>query len=158
MADWASATYLGNMARYTTSVQTPLPPAEAFAAVADASRFAEWDPGVKRSVRVAGAGIGVGTAYDITVSSGGATMRYEVKECDAPRRILLTSKTSLLKSVDEISVRPVGTGSVVTYDARLTLNGLGGLFDPLLGLAFRRIGDRAAAGLREFLKGTAVAS
>ena len=36
----------------------------------------------------------------------------------------------------------------MTYDADLRLKGpLGRLMDPLLGLAFRRIGDRAAVGL-----------
>ena len=44
------------------------------------------------------------------------------------------------------------TGRTVTYDADLRLKGpLGGVLDTLLGLAFRRIGDRATAGLRETL-------
>jgi len=42
---------------------------------------------------------------------------------------------------------------MVTYDAELTLNGLLGLADPLLGLSFKRIGDRAAAGLIRALDG-----
>ena len=55
-------------------------------------------------------------------------------------------------STDEIRVVPVGAGTSVTYDADLRLKGpLGRLMDPLLGLAFRRIGDRAAAGLRNAL-------
>ena len=36
----------------------------------------------------------------------------------------------------------------MTYDAALTLKGLLRALDPLLGLAFKRVGDRAAAGLR----------
>jgi len=43
-----------------------------------------------------------------------------------------------------------------TYDAKLTLNSLPGLFAPRLGFALRRIGDRAAAGLQRVLKGTPV--
>ena len=35
----------------------------------------------------------------------------------------------------------------MTYEAVLTLNGLLGLANPLLGIAFGVIGDRAAAGL-----------
>jgi hypothetical protein len=49
---------------------------------------------------------------------------------------------------------------VVTYAAELTLAGwLGrsGRADALLARAFRRIGDRAAAGLRAALGGFAVA-
>jgi hypothetical protein len=36
----------------------------------------------------------------------------------------------------------------VTYDAELRMNGLLKVVDPLLGLMFKRIGDRAVAGLR----------
>jgi len=60
-----------------------------------------------------------------------------------------------LRSVDEVRVDPASDppseGAVVTYDARLEPRGMLRLADPLLGLAFRRIGDRAAAGLRRVL-------
>lgn len=78
-------------------------------------------------------------------------MRYVVEEFDAPRRMKMTSQTRWLRSVDEIRVQPHGAGSYVTYDAVLTMRGPLGLLDPLLGLAFKRIGDRAAAGLRRVL-------
>ena len=84
-------------------------------------------------------------------------MRYEVKEYEPPRRILLVARTSFLTSVDEVRVEAAGSGSIVKYDAKLTLNGPLTLFDPLLRLAFRRIGDRAAAGLKRVLSGKAVA-
>jgi hypothetical protein len=146
------------MARYVTSVATPLSAAEAFAYMADVTHFVEWDPGVKRVRRVGGGGAGVGAAYDLTVQAGGTTvMRYEVKEYDPPHRILLVARTSLLTSVDEVRVEPAGSGCTVTYDAKLTLNGPLGLLDPLLRLAFQRIGDRAAAGLNRALSGKAAA-
>jgi hypothetical protein len=146
------------MAHYVTSVATPRSAADAFAYMADIRHFAEWDPGVKRVLRVAGDGFGLGTAYDLTVQSGGTTvMRYEVKAYDPPRRILLIARTSFLTSVDEITVTETSSGSTVTYDAKLTLNGPLGLFDPLLRLAFRRIGDRAAAGLKRVLQDKAAA-
>lgn len=145
------------MAHYVTSVATPMSAANAFAYMADVTHFVEWDPGVKRAVCVAGEGVGVGAAYDLTVQAVGTTvMRYEVTEYAPPRRILLVSRTALLTSVDEITVQESGKGSIVTYDAKLTLNGLLGVFDPLLRLAFRLIGDRAAAGLRRVLSGKAV--
>ena len=46
---------------------------------------------------------------------------------------------------------------MVTYDAELTLNGPLGLADPLLGIGFKRIGDRAAEGLIIALDGERVA-
>jgi Polyketide cyclase / dehydrase and lipid transport len=84
-------------------------------------------------------------------------MRYEVKEHDPRRRILLVARTSFLTSMDEVRVEASGSGCTFTYDAKLTLNGPLGLFDPLLRLAFRRIGDRAAAGLKRVLSGKAAA-
>ena len=141
------------MAKYVTSVATPWAPEVAFAYMADVTHFAAWDPGVKRAVRVTGEG-GVGTAYELTVVAGGTTvMRYEVTAFEAPRRLLLVAKTAFLESIDEIRVEPTPQGSRVTYDAQLKLKGPLGLFDPLLRLAFRRIGDRAAEGLRRALQG-----
>ena len=66
-----------------------------------------------------------------------------------PRAVFLTS-------LDTITVVGDGSGSVVTYDAELTLNGPLRLADPLLGLSFKRIGDRAAAGLIRALDGERV--
>jgi hypothetical protein len=44
--------------------------------------------------------------------------------------------------------RQPGRGTRVTYDADLSLKGPLRLADPLLALAFRRVGDRARDGLR----------
>ena len=145
------------MAHYVTSVVTPLSVSEAFSYMADVTHFAEWDPGVKRVRRVSGDGASVGSAYDLTVQAGGTTvMRYTVMEYDPPHRLLLVARTPFLTSVDEVRVEASATGARVTYDAKLTLNGPLGLLDPFLRLAFRRIGDRAAAGLRRALAGPAV--
>ncbi len=147
------------MARYVTSVATPMSVADAFAYMADVTHFAEWDPGVTHAKRVTQQQQGVGTAYDLTVKAGGrTTMRYEVKEYDAPQRVLLVSRTTFLTSVDEVRVSATDAGSIVTYDAELTLNGPLKVFDAGLRWAFRRIGDRAAAGLRRALGGTTVAA
>ena len=146
------------MARYRTRVASPLCAAEAFDYVADLTNFAEWDPGVRASVRVADETSGVSAAYDVTVAAvpRDLTLRYEVVEFDPPRSCLVVARSAMFTSTDRITVVPDGDGSIVTYDAELTLNGPLGLFDPVLRLAFGRIGDRAAAGLRKALDGTAV--
>jgi carbon monoxide dehydrogenase subunit G len=138
------------MAHYATTISTSLSPQEAFAFMADVRRFAEWDPGVSKAVRVAGDG-SVGSAYELTVSPGGTVMRYEVTACEAPRLLRMVAKTRFLTSVDEVRVESLGAGAVVTYDAVLTLNGVLGVANGLLQLAFNRLGDRAAAGLRRAL-------
>lgn len=138
------------MAHYLARIETPMTAAEAFAALAEVTRFAEWDPGITRAVQVAGSGPGPDAAYDLTVRTG--TLRYRVQEYDPPRRLVLLAEERWLRSLDVVTVEPFGAGSVVTYDADLALTGVLRLGDPLLGLAFRRIGDRAAAGLRTFLR------
>ena len=146
------------MARYRTRVASPLGAAEAFDYVADLTNFAEWDPGVRRSVQVVGETSEVGAAYDVTVAAvpRDLTLRYEVVEHDAPQNCLVRARSTVFTSIDRITVEPDGDGSIVTYDAELVLNGPLGLFDPVLRLAFGRIGDRAAAGLRRALQGEAV--
>jgi hypothetical protein len=147
------------MARYTAHVRSPMSPAEAFAYLADLSHFAEWDPGVERSEQVEGDGAGPEAAFDVVVKAPGRTMtlRYDTIAYDEDATTMTAfAENSLLTSEDTISVKPDGEGSIVTYDAVLKLKGLLGVSDPLLGLAFNRIGDRAAAGLVEALQGERV--
>jgi hypothetical protein len=143
------------MARYVTTVRTQLSPEEAFDYMADLRNFAEWDPGVKKVVQVVGTGGGLDTEFDVTVS--GTTMRYRTTVFNPTTELVAVSKTRMLTSTDRVTVVRDATGgkdsTLVTYDADLKLNGLLRLADPLLGLAFGRIGDRAAAGLRRVLKG-----
>lgn len=149
------------MARYVTSVRTPLPPAEAFAYMADLRNFAEWDPGVRSVAQVEGHGGGPNAVFDVAVAvpGGTATLRYVTELYDATRRVRVEARSRLLTSIDTIDVAPddaAGSGSIVTYDADLRLNCVLRLADPLLRRAFGRIGDRAAAGLTAALDGAPV--
>lgn len=127
--------------------------------MADLSNFAEWDPGVQRVEQVRGDGAGPGAAYDVSVKgvTGPIVLRYEVTDHQAPTTVVARARNRWLTSLDTITVSPDGPGSIVTYDAELTLNGVLGVFDPLLGLGFTRIGDKAAAGLVRALDGQRVA-
>jgi hypothetical protein len=51
------------------------------------------------------------------------------------------SECRFLTSLDTVTVEGDGEGSIVTDDATLTLNGLLALAEPILGVAFERIGD-----------------
>jgi hypothetical protein len=142
------------MARYIVTLPSPLSPSEAFAYMANLENFANWDPGVSRSVRKRGNDATVGTTYDVTVTAGTRpTLRYEVLQVEPGKRVLVSARTWALRSVDEISVEPgPHGGSVVTYDAELRLNGPLDLFDRGLGVLFQRLGDKAAKGLRRVLR------
>lgn len=141
------------MARYTTSIRCSLSPVDAFARIGDLANLADWDPGVATSTQVVGDGPGPDAAYDVTLSTGSMTLRYETTEFSGPRSVTYRAKASWFTSIDTIAVVPAAEGSIVTYDARLRLPLLLRLGDPVLGLVFRRVGDRAAAGLRTALEG-----
>ena len=141
------------MARYVTTVRSATTPREAFAYMADLRNFAEWDPGVKAVRQVEGSGGGPDSVFDVTVVAPGPdlTLRYVTEEHDAPHNLLVVARSSVFTSIDRITVEPDGTGSVITYDADLRLNGVLRIGDMGLRLVFGQIGDRAAAGLRRIL-------
>ena len=142
------------MARYVTTVRTRRSVADAFAYMADVRNFAEWDPGVGKVVQVDGDGASLGAVFDVTLSGMRATtFRYRTVEYAQPSRLLVVADTSLLRSTDRITVRADGDATVATYDADLSLKSPMRLAAPLLAVAFRHIGDRAAAGLRRVLDG-----
>jgi carbon monoxide dehydrogenase subunit G len=141
------------MARYVTTVRSAKTPQEAFAYMADLGNFVEWDPGVKAVRQVEGSGGGQDAVFDVTVVAPGPdlTLRYVTEEYDAPHNLLVVARSIVFTSIDRITVEPDGTGSLVTYDADLRLNGVLRVGDLGLRLVFGQIGDRAAAGLRRVL-------
>ena len=141
------------MARYVTTVKTAKTPREVFAYMADLRNFAEWDPGVKAVRQVEGSAGVPEAVFDVTVAGIGRdlTLRYVTEEYDAPRNLLVVARSTVFTSIDRITVEPDGTGSVLTYDADLRLNGVLRVGDLGLRLMFGWIGDRAAAGLRRVL-------
>lgn len=143
------------MPRYTVTVRCPLSPADAFAYMADLTNIEQWDPGVAQVLQVTGNGPSLGAEYDVDVRRpvGVLTLRYCVMSFDAPRCVVAHARSSAFTSVDTMTVDADENGSTVTYEAVLTLNGLLGLANPFLGIAFRVIGDRAAAGLVDALDG-----
>ena len=146
------------MARYATTIDTPWSAEAAFAYMAEMRNFAQWDPGVRHAESAIGSGPGLGAAYDLDVRAGPGvmTLRYEIVEWDPPRRLVARAETGTLLSLDEIRVEPTSTGASVTYDAELTFRGIARIASPALALAFRRIGDRAAGGLRTALQSESI--
>jgi hypothetical protein len=121
--------------------------------MSDLRNFASWDPGVLTVTQVAGDGGGPESIFDVAVKSvgGGTVLRYETVEYDEPGNLLVEARNSKFTSIDRITVVAKGEGSIVTYSAELLLNGCLSPLNPLLGLVFNRIGDRAAVGLRRVL-------
>lgn len=150
------------MARYLARVATPLSVETTFDKLADLSRFSEWDPGALHGRCVRQTADGVGSIYELMLDApfGRPWLRYMVDRFErAPQGCVIGFSGSIngLTSVDEIRVATEAEGTVVTYDATLTTRFRWALGDRLLNVYFRRLGDRAAFGLRRFLGGSAVA-
>jgi len=75
-------------------------------------------------------------------------LRYEITVLDADRRVVLEAWNGTFGSVDTITVVASGSGSSVTYDARLVFKGISRLANPIMQLVFNRVGRKADASLR----------
>jgi carbon monoxide dehydrogenase subunit G len=141
------------MAHYKASVDTPRPPDEAFAYLSDFSTTEEWDPGVVEADRVGNAPVCEGTEFRLVAAFLGrkTPLTYRIIEYDPPRAVTFRGENSTVVSLDRITLEPSDGGTRITYDAHLALKGAFKVADPLLGLAFSRVGDRALAGLRKTL-------
>ena len=146
------------MARYTARVPAPISAEAAFATLVRFDRAADWDPGVESGVMLTSGPPAEGTRFELGVRFLGRTVPvdYEIVELEPGRKVVLRAETRTFRSVDTITVEHDGPSrSVVEYDARLEALGPGRLLEPVLGIVFRRIGDRGADGLRHYLAGVA---
>jgi hypothetical protein len=142
------------MARYRTTVESTKSPEEAFDYLAEFSNAREWDPGIVEAADLTGDPVGPGSRFRLVSRFLGrrVPLEYRIIEYDRPTRVVLAADEASIRSTDEIRFVATKGGTRITYEADLRLKAPFGTFmDPLLALAFRRIGARAAAGLREAL-------
>jgi carbon monoxide dehydrogenase subunit G len=141
------------LAHYNASVHSSRPREEVFAYLSDFSSTQEWDPGVVEAERVGDGPVGVGTEFHLVAEFLGrqTPLTYRITEFDPPNAVTFRGENASVISLDRITFEPADTGTRVTYDADLALKGAMKLADPLLGLAFKRVGDRALVGLSKAL-------
>lgn len=141
------------MARYKASLQTSLSQEQAFAYLSDFSTTLEWDPGVVEAHRLDSGEVGRGSEFRLGARFLGRTipLTYRIIEYDPPWGVGFLAENGAVFSLDRIAFAPVGEGTRIVYEAALSARGPLRLADPLLSLAFDRVGDRALAGLRERL-------
>ena len=142
------------MPRYVVTVPSSWSPDRAYSYMADMTNYVEWDRGILRVTQTKGSSGGVGAVYEVTTRGfGGRDMllTYETTEHDGSTKVLLVGKNFMFTSVDRITVAPSATGCDVTYDAKLTFNGVLAPLNLPLGLVFNKVGDAAARGLRKKL-------
>ena len=153
------------MARFRTTISTRATAAAALDLLADFQSAADWDPGVRSARLVGGSPGAVGAHYEVVAPFGlmQIPLDYEITERvdpqgDQPGRVVLIARTGSFTSHDTITAVAEGTGSQVTYDAVLSLQGIRRVVDWPLNLTFQVIGSRAEHGLRAALESLADAS
>ena len=141
------------MARYRAAIDTPREREDVFAYISDFSTTEEWDPGVVEAERLNDAAVGEGIEFRLVAEFLGrkTELTYRIVEYDPPRAVTFRGENATVISNDRITFEAVGEGTRITYDAELVLKGPLRIADPLLGLAFNRVGDRALAGLKNKL-------
>ncbi len=143
------------MAHYRAVVETEWPIEVAFDYLASFDNVAEWDPGVSEARCLSAEAPAADAVFEVTASFLGrrVPLTYETTELEPPNRVVLRAETATVTSLDTLTFTRRGGLTEVTYDAELRLRGPLKLADPLLSLAFGRLGDRAREGLARRLGG-----
>lgn len=145
------------MATIRETVEVDRPVTEVFDAIADFSRTEVWDPGVARATQVEGTIVGLGAAFDVVLDVPGLllrpTYRYRITTYERPRRVVLETSSLVATGRDDVIVEELPDGgSRVLWEATFRLRGPAHVLDPLLAVGFRRVGRKAVAGLRSWLR------
>jgi carbon monoxide dehydrogenase subunit G len=125
-------------------------PAEAVTAyLADFGHAEQWDPGTQSCTRIGTGPVEVGTTWhNVSKVLGRETeLEYRLEELE-PGHIVLVGRNKTATSTDDITVRPDGERSEVTYDATVELHGLAKLGAPIMQVEFNRLGDLTVTGIQ----------
>ncbi len=139
------------MLRYQTRFTAPLDREQVFDDISRFDRASEWDPGVEHAELLTAEPVAQGSRFALRTRFLGRTVpfEYEIIAFEPSTRVVLRAENPFVRSIDTITFESAGAdATTITYDATLDPRGATRLVTPLLALAFRRIGDAAAAGLR----------
>ena len=141
------------MPRYETWITTPLPPEEAFSRLSRFDRAADWDPGIDEGSMLTPEPVERGSRFMLRARFLGRSLplEYEVVDFIPDTHLVLRAENAYVRSIDTLTFDALSGGTEIYYDARLEPKGLARIATPFFALAFRRIGDAAAAGLRHYL-------
>ncbi|MDJ0952137.1 MAG: SRPBCC family protein [Acidimicrobiia bacterium] len=141
------------MTRLIETATTSLSQEEAFGYVAEFENIDQWDPGVSKSVKSIPGDTAVGTAYDLDLSYRGRSLKmtYTVTEWEPNHRVVLEGVGGPVKAIDTITFVSGDDGTIVTYQADLSLRGIAKLIQPLMGSRLNAVGEAAGQGLRTWL-------
>ncbi|MEJ7705516.1 MAG: SRPBCC family protein [Geodermatophilaceae bacterium] len=122
--------------------------------LADFGNAEQWDPGTVSCTRADSGPVQVGSTWNNVSKVLGreTTLDYRLERLE-PGRVTLVGRNDTATSTDDITVRPSGGGSEVTYDATVELNGLAKLAYPVMRLEFRRLANKTEAQIKAAVAG-----
>jgi hypothetical protein len=141
------------MPHYDTTIPSLWNVDEAFSYMSDFANARHWDPSVVSARRVDEGEVAPDSQFDLTVRFAGrdTSLRYRVTSIEPPRSVTFTSSMGTLVSTDTLTFERRAQGCEMTYSAELRFKGVAAIANPVLGLLFRRLGDRARDSLRKIL-------
>ena len=124
----------------TFTVTTP--PAAVVDYLKDFSNAEEWDPGTEKCTRLDTGPVRVGSRWhnESKIAGVSTELDYELVEL-TDDRIVLVGKNKTATSTDTLTVLPHESGSEVTYEAVIEMNGAAKLAAPLVKLVFEKVGS-----------------
>ncbi len=141
----------------TRTVETSTDVEKVFAYLSDFTTTNEWDPGTVETTRISGDG-DVGTRYhNISSFLGRKTdLEYTVRTLVPSSRLVLVGNNKTVQATDTMTFTATGSGGTkVVYHAEFEFKGLvarlAPVLSPLLGLAFKKLGDDAEKGMKSAL-------
>ena len=82
-------------------------------------------------------------------------LEYTVQALDVDRRFMLVGENKTVRATDTMTFERTQTGTRDTYNADFAFKGVLGkvapILSPLLGVAFKKLGDEAEKGLQQSL-------
>lgn len=118
----------------------------------DFSNAEEWDPGTVSCVRQDDGPIQPGSRWlNTSKIFGVSTELTYVLTTLTDELLVFEGENASATSTDQITVRPRGDGSEITYSAVISMKGLRKIASPVMKLVFERIGDQVVTDLTEAL-------
>ena len=124
-----------------TFTVTP-PPAVVVDYLKDFGNAEKWDPGTEKCTRLDTGPVRVGSRWhnESKIAGVSTELDYELVEL-TDDRIVLVGKNKTATSTDTLTVLPHQSGSEVTYEAVIEMNGAAKLAAPLVKLVFEKVGS-----------------
>lgn len=135
----------------TVTVQQPLD--KVWDYLTDFTTTEQWDPGTVSTVRLSGDGT-PGTVYRNVSKVVGrkVPIEYTVTALEPKTLFQLAGTMSSMKLLDTMRFEETADGVSVTYTADFQPQGLAKLAEPLMPLGMKKLGDDAAASLKDKLE------